>query len=159
MPSTEQAGYLCVRSENPGSSTSQVTTSEMSAQTIKRQAAGIERPMPGEIPRHVRILDNGGTDHALSAFTQPCIPGATRAVLAVLPGMRSWPLPVRSTRRVLGCSGPWCGHPITGTTLLRLLMMPGHDWPRAIVHGLALAADMFRQTHREPARLAARTGR
>ena len=59
----------------------------------------------------------------------------------------------------LGCTGPWCGHPITGTTLLRLLMMPGHDWPRAIVHGLALAADMFRQTHREPARLAARTGR
>ena len=79
--------------------------------------------MPGEALRHVRILDNGGTDHALSAFTQPCIPGATRAVLAVLSGMRSWPLPVRSTRRVLGCSGPWCGHPITGTTLLR----PAHD--------------------------------
>ena len=38
-------------------------------------------------------------------------------------------------------------------------MMPGHDWLLAIVHELALAADMFRQTHREPARLAARTGR
>ena len=45
--------------------------------------------MPGDTPRHVRILDNGGTDHALSTSTQPCIPGATRAVLAVLPGMRS----------------------------------------------------------------------
>jgi hypothetical protein len=76
--------------------------------------------MPGEALRHVRILDNGGTDHALSAFTQPCIPGATRAVLAVLPGMRSWPLPVRSTRRV------WAAQVFSGTAEYHETSSPCH---------------------------------
>ena len=42
----------------------------MSAQTIKRQAARIGRLMAGGTPRHVCILDNGGTEHAtLTLYT------------------------------------------------------------------------------------------
>ena len=37
-----------------------------------------------------------------------------------------------------------------GPTSCGLLMMPGHYWPLAIVHDLAAAEDMYRQTYREP---------
>ena len=77
----------------------------MSAQTIKSQAARIEHLMPGDAPRQVRILDNGGTEHATLNLYTAVHSGRYKGRARGFAGYEEFALPIRSTRRVLRYTG------------------------------------------------------